>query len=361
MTGSFALSCKAQNLNAQHQIMTDRLLMPDEGMPHVRTWMAYVAHDYIWARRQLSEVKRNLLAIATTIAKYEPVALLVSPEDFLEAQTALGDLSKYPYGIDLIPCPLDDFWLRDTGPTFVFDEQDTKYAIDFNFNGWGRKQEYRYDALVAEFVTTKSKVEAIATDLVLEGGSFEIDGQGTAILTKSSVLNDNRNPGWTQAEVEAELKELLGLRKIIWLEGIKGRDITDAHVDFYARFTAPGQVIASRENYAQSYDYDITRQNIKILQQSTDADGNPLEVTIIDTPETINEKFGVRDFAAGYIGYYLCNGAVIMQKFGDAEADQNAKEILAEAFPDRVIEQLAIDGIASGGGSIHCATQQEPG
>lgn len=362
IAGGFALGYRAHNLTIASQMITvpDGLRMPDEGETHLRTWMAYVAHNYVWSRKQIPEVKRNLMTIARTIAKYEPVTMLVSPEDFMEAEAALGNPSQYPHPIELVVCPIDDLWLRDTGPTFVFDAQGAKQAIDFNFNGWGRKQEYRYDAMVAEFITGKSRAGAIATDLVLEGGSIEIDGYGNAILTKSSVLNRNRNPDWTQAEVEAELKELLGLRHIIWLDGIKGRDITDAHVDFYARFVGKGQVVASRDNYGQSHDYDVTRANIATLNGATDADGNPLEVTIIDAPNIINESFGARDFAAGYIGYYLCNGAVIMQKFGDPEMDQNAKEILAELFPDRVIEQLAIDGIASGGGSIHCATQQEP-
>ncbi len=173
-------------------------------------------------------------------------------------------------------------------------------------------------------------------------------------------MNDNRNPSFTKETFEKELKLLLGIKKIIWLKGIKGNDITDAHVDFYARFTKIGTVLVSRENYTKSYDYAITRENIEILQNSTDAKGNPLEVIIIDNPETFNKSFGDKDFAAGYIGYYVCNDAVIMQKFGDTQADQNAFNIIQNQFPNRTIEQIATDGIASGGGSIHCSTQQEP-
>ena len=117
--------------------------------------------------------------------------------------------------------------------------------------------------------------------------------------------------------------------------------------------------MVSRDNYRESYDYEITRENIQILQNSTDPHGRNLDLVIIDTPDIIDERFGADDFAAGYIGYYVCNGAVIAQKFGDKAADNNARRILEKAFPDRVIEQIAIDGIASGGGSIHCATQQE--
>jgi len=179
-------------------------------------------------------------------------------------------------------------------------------------------------------------------------------------MTESCIINDNRNPGRDKQEIETELKKLLGLDKIIWLKGIKGKDITDGHTDFYARFAKPGVVIVSRDTDEDSYDYDITRENIKILQSSMDAKSNPLNLVILDTPWNISKKYGTKDFAAGYVGYYVCNGAIIMQKFGDRKADNAANIKLAKVFPNHRIEQIAIDGIASGGGSIHCATQQEP-
>lgn len=264
-----------------------------------------------------------------------------------------------PFPIELIEFEVNDLWLRDTGPTFVTKGDGEKIAIDFNFNGWGNKQEHSLDKHVAKFIAKQSRAILEKTNLVLEGGCFEVDGYGTAILTKSCVLNKNRNPHLNQHQVEQELKALLGLKKIIWLEGIKGKDITGGHTDFYARFTRPGKVIVSRDNDRTSHDYKVTRQNISILQKSDDATGNKLKLLILDTPEIINEQFGVSDFAAGYIGYYVCNGAVISQKFGDKLADERAKRILQQSFPERIVEQIAIDGIASGGGSIHCATQQE--
>ncbi len=345
-------------LAASDQTTPQTLFMPDESHRHKRTWMAFVANEYIWAKRQVPEVKRNLAAIAKTIAKYEPVSILVGAADMEQAESLLAP-DQHPFPIELIEFETDDLWLRDTGPTFVTNHAGEKFAIDFNFNGWGNKQAHTRDAKVARFIAHRAKAKLISTNLVLEGGCFEVDGHGTAILTKSCVLNDNRNPGWSQQQVEEELKYLLGLQKIIWLEGIKGKDITDGHTDFYARFAKPGEVIVSRDNYEASYDYQVTRENIEILANSTDASGKKLKLVIIDTPETINERFGTSDFAAGYIGYYVCNGAVIAQKFGDKKADRNAKLLLEKAYPDRVVEQIAIDGIASGGGSIHCATQQE--
>lgn len=357
-SGSFLVGVNSNNAISSSTSLF--LAMPEEGELHLKTWMSFVANDYIWSKRQMPEVKRNLALIAKTIAKYEPVSMLVSPYDYDEAVSLLGGLESHKYPIDLIEFTTDDLWLRDTGPTFVIDGKGRKYAIDFNFNGWGEKQEYSHDTKVAKFIAQKSNTFLQETELVLEGGSFEIDGHGTAILTKSCVLNKNRNPYLNQTQIEEELKALLGIRKIIWLEGIKGKDITDGHTDFYARFSKKGEVLVSRDNYKGSYDYQVTRDNIEILRNSTDADDNKLKVIVLNTPDIINEQYGVSDFAAGYIGYYVCNNAVIMQSFGDEVADQNTKDILIKAFPNRVVEQIAIDGIASGGGSIHCATQQEP-
>ncbi len=355
---AWGLALGNNSVAKSNNFSSSMLFMPDESQPHKRTWMAFTANDYIWSRRQIPEVKKNLALIANTIAKYEPVSILVNPDDYEDAKRLMNQ-NQNGFPIELIHFETDDLWLRDTGPTFVTNGQNEKIAIDFNFNGWGSKQEHTKDEKVAKFIAKQSNARVEKTDLVLEGGCFEIDGHGTAILTKSCLLNDNRNPHLTKFEIEQELKTLLGLRKIIWLEGIKGKDITDGHTDFYVRFAQPGNIVVSRDNYKGSYDYEVTRENIKILQNSFDADGNKLKLTIMDTPEVFNERFDVSNFAAGYVGYYVCNGAVIAQKFGDKKTDNQARVILQKFFPDRVVEQITIDGIASGGGSIHCATQQE--
>ncbi|WP_444941448.1 agmatine/peptidylarginine deiminase [Microbulbifer sp. ZKSA004] len=354
----FGGSLFAKKTLATQSLAYSSLHMPDESGQHKRTWMAFVANNYIWSHKQIPEVKRNLALIANTIANYEPVSILVSRKDLHEAKTLL-DLDSSNYEIELYTFEVDDLWLRDTAPIFVRSSYGEKVALNFNFNGWGNKQEHSLDKHVAKYIANRSGAIHERANIVLEGGCFEVDGNGTAIMTESCILNENRNPGWSKSDIEEELKVLLGLRKIIWLKGIKGKDITDGHTDFYARFIKPGEVIVSRDNYQSSYDYWVTRENIKTLSNSVDADENPLKLHILDTPEIINERFGTKDFAAGYIGYYICNGAIISQKFGDKNADEKARDILQGAFPDHNIEQIAIDGIASGGGSIHCSTQQE--
>ena len=359
MAGALLVGCSGSDSDAQltrtPPVPTGNWRMPDEAEPHVRTWMAFGASEAIWGRELLPEVRRNLATIARTIAKYEPVSMLVRAEELEIARTLLAGSR-----VELVEAPLDDLWIRDTGPTFVLAGPGQRAGVNFNFNGWGQKQEYAQDAQVAGFVAQQVGVQELHTDLVLEGGCIEVDGQGTAIITESCVLNDNRNPGLSKADFEAQLKPLLGLAKIIWLPGIKGKDITDGHTDFYARFARPGVVLAGYDPDPASYDHEVTKQHLEILRTATDAQGRPLEVLVLEGPLTIRDAYASDDFAAGYVGFYVCNGAIIAQEFGDAAADRAAHEVLRRAFPGRMIERLNVDGIAAGGGSIHCATQQEP-
>jgi agmatine deiminase len=327
--------------------------MPDESEPHEQTWMAFGASRRIWGYL-LPDVQSNLATIAQSIAEYEPVSMLVREADYDRAAQMCGS------AVNLVVCPLDDLWMRDTGPVFVKGDPIPIAGIDFNFNGWGQKQSHRHDAGVAGFVIDQIGSQAIATQLVLEGGAIEVDGHGTAMITESSVLNQNRNPGMSKSEFEALLKPLLGLDKIIWLPGIRGRDITDGHIDFYARFARPGVVVASYEPDPAFFDHTVTATNLDILRSETDADGNLLEVIVLENPQTIRPTFETNEFAAGYVNFYVVNGAVIVPEFGDALADDKTKSILQDLYPNRDIVQLNIDAIAAGGGGIHCTTQQQP-
>lgn len=328
--------------------------MPDEADNHTRTWMAFGASKAIWGEKLLPEVQRNLATIANTIVRFEPVSMLVRLTDYALAKKLVSP------AVELFVAPLDDLWIRDSGAIFVINEQGEKAAIDFNFNGWGEKQTFSQDAKVAGLIAKKAGVRKIPTDLVLEGGAIEVDGYGTAIITESCVLNSNRNPGMGKAQFEDEISELLGLDKVIWLPGIKGKDITDGHTDFYARFARTGLVLVGYDPDPNSYDHEVTLKHLEILRGASDAQGQSLEVLTLESPASIRSSYQSKDFAAGYIGFYLCNGAVIAQEFGDQQTDAEAMSTLKKAFPQREIVQINIDAIAAGGGTIHCTTQQEP-
>lgn len=315
--------------------------------------MAFGASGRIWGDL-LPFVRRDIALIANAIAKYEPVSMLARPNERHIARRLLDEK------IELVDAALDDIWIRDTGPTFVLRREGELGAIDLNFNGWGEKQEYEEDSKVAAQLSRLAGAQYLRAGIIGEGGGIEVDGNGTAIVTESCFVNRNRNPGMSKSECTSQLKTLLGLRKVIWLPGMRGKDITDGHTDFYARFAGPGAVIAGLESDRDSFDYDVTREHLEILQKSRDADGKRLRVIPLESPRRIRRTLETEDFAAGYINFYVVNGAVIVPEFGDNKMDSNCRDILSGVYPKRHIVQLNIDAVAAGGGGIHCTTQQEP-
>jgi agmatine deiminase len=333
--------------------------MPDEGEPHVRTWMGFTSSSSIWGR-DLAGVQQDLLRIANAIAAFEPVHMLVNPSARANAER-LRLTQPNSAKITLVDAALDDLWLRDTGPVFVQNATRLSRAIDFNFNGWGNKQAHAKDAKVAAFIAGQVGAPHRKSSLTLEGGGLEVDGAGTAIIKESCVLNDNRNPGVSKATVETTLRSTLGLKQIIWLPGPAGGDITDAHTDFYARFAGEGRVVVSHDAKDTYGERSVTQRHIDVLTKSTDAAGRALQLTVIPVPTApASPQADSESFAAGYINYYLCNGGLILPAFGDARADRLALDAMRLLYPARQITQMRIDAIAAGGGGIHCTTQQEP-
>lgn len=331
--------------------------MPDEGDKQVCAYVSFGAQEAIW-EDFTADVQEAIGLIARTIARYQPVVVLCRAHERDLAEELCGNKNT-----TFVVTELDDIWMRDIGANFVITEQGDLGAVDFNFNGWGNKQQHSYDARVARLLADDAEATYLRSELVGEGGGIEVDGHGTGIMTESCWINTNRNPDWSKAEVEEELKARLGLRKIIWLPGIKGKDITDAHVDFYARFVEPGVIIANLDTDPDSYDHKVTKAHLEILNNATDADGRKLKVHTVSPPlKPRNSRFSKNnpDFAAGYINYFVINGAVIAPQFGDKAADAKAFDLLTELYPDRDVVQLNIDAIAAGGGGIHCVTHQLP-
>ena len=332
--------------------------MPDEGEVHERTWMGFTSSNRIWGR-DLDAVQQDLMRIADAVAAFEPVSMLVNASALARAES-LRATAANAARIQLLGAALDDLWLRDCGPVFVrrIGGRELR-AVDFNFNGWGGKQAHANDARVAGWIAGRTGIQAVKSTLVLEGGGIEVDGEGTAIVKESCVLNPNRNPGRDKALIEQSLKDTLGLSKVIWLPGPAGGDITDAHTDFYARFAGAGRVVVSHDAQDLYRERAVTQRHINVLRQSSDAQGRPLVLTVIPVPtQPASAKADSDSFAAGYINYYLCNGGLIMPAFGDTAADRFARDALQALYPTRRLVQMRIDAIAAGGGGIHCTTQQ---
>ncbi|MEU7642781.1 MULTISPECIES: agmatine deiminase family protein [unclassified Streptomyces] len=322
---------------------------------HTRTFMSWPALEEVWGD-QLPSVRDDIARVARAVAEYEPVVLMARPEQQNEAQRACGSQ------VEVIPLAVDDLWARDTVPLFVEDAEGL-LGVDLNFSGWGNKQTHRNDAQVGRLLLEKYDIRRAKAPLVAEGGSFETDGEGTLLITESSVVNKNRNPGKSRDRIEDEIKSSLGIEKVLWLAGVRGQDITDAHVDSIARFTAPGVVLVDRAFPDSPPDVwsRAADQARSVLKDATDARGKSLEV--IDLPQPDLDKITGRGdaFVSTYANFYVANGALFMPRFGDAKADDRAKGILQDQFPQRDIVQVKIDTIASGGGGIHCSTHDQPG
>ncbi|MFJ5633691.1 agmatine deiminase family protein [Streptomyces goshikiensis] len=322
---------------------------------HARTFMSWPALENVWYE-DLPAVRADIARVARAVGEYEPVVMLARPDQQEAAQRACGS------GVEVIALPVDDLWARDTVPVFV--EQDRKVlGVDLNFSGWGNKQEHGSDAQVGRLLLAKYGIERVRAPFVAEGGSFETDGEGTLLVTESSVVNKNRNPGKSRDQIEAELRSSLGIKKVIWLAGVRGQDITDAHVDSLVRFTAPGVVLLDQAFPGSEPDVwsRAADQARTVFKEATDARGKRLEV--VDLPQPDLDKITGRGdaFVSTYANFYVANGAVFMPRFGDARADDRAKGILQEHFPKRDIVPVKIDTIAGGGGGIHCSTHDEPG
>ncbi|MFJ9516889.1 agmatine/peptidylarginine deiminase [Kitasatospora sp. NPDC101801] len=323
---------------------------------HTRTFMSWPASTGIWGD-QLPDVRGDIARLARAVAGYEAVVMFARSGQLDAAQNACGN------GVEVVPLPVDDLWARDTVPVFVEDSGTLK-GVDFNFNGWGEKQkEHGNDTALAAAVLGKYGIERVRTPLVAEGGSFETDGEGTLLVTESSVVNQRRNPGKSRDEIEAELKKALGVGKVIWFAGVRDQDITDAHMDCLVRFAAPGVVLLDQPFPGAPADVwsRSAAQAREVLTGATDAHGRPLQV--IDLPQPDPDRITGRGdaFVSSYINFYVANKALFLPKFGDAKADDRARGILRDHFPGREIVPVAIDNIASGGGGIHCSTHDQPG
>ena len=212
--------------------------VPAETARHEQTWMAWPGSHAIWGRL-LDGVQHDVALVARTVARYEPVTMCA----WGARQVALASQMCGP-GVTVIgSVPVDDCWMRDTGPVFGFDAAGRLGAVGLGFNGWGGRQRHRRDRFVARRVADRAGAPLRRAGVVGEGGGVEHDGDGTLIATESCWVNPNRNPGLTRDQIERELLHQYGATTMVWAPGVKGRDITDDHIDATSRFARPGVVL----------------------------------------------------------------------------------------------------------------------
>ncbi|WP_159604261.1 agmatine deiminase family protein [Agromyces humi] len=336
--------------------------MPAETAPHDRTWMAFPREGLTLGERESDREAGYAAwsAVANAIVPFEPLVMVVDPSETARARRMLDG------AIELVEAPLDEFWMRDFGPTFVLDDERPGVlgAVDWIFNGWGAPDwaEWTKSAEIARVVADRVGAELVSSVLVNEGGGIHVDGEGTVLLTETVQLDPRRNPYADRARVEAELARTIGTTKAIWLPRGLTRDYddfgTNGHVDIVATIPSPGRLLLHAQRNPEHPDFEVTRDLRAQLEGETDAAGRPFEIVDLPAPDTLRDHEGFVDWS--YVNHLVVNGGVIACGFGEERADAAAREILADAYPGRQVVTIDAREIFARGGGIHCITQQQP-
>lgn len=353
---------------------TDGFRLPAEFEPHAGCWMTWPERPDVW-REHAEPAQEAFAAVARAIVRFEPVTVCASREEWEKARAVL------PKEVRVVEMSSNDAWMRDYAPTFVVDNSHRVRGVDWTFNGYGGADEGCYwpchhDNQMAAKILELERIHRYKCDMVLEGGSIHVDGQGTLITTEECLLNPNRNPGLSRADIEDNLKEFLSVEKIIWLQaGVYGDDDNSGHVDDLCCFARPGVVLLTWTDDPHDPQYARSRDAFERLSKPRDARERPFEIHkihqpdpiyfseaevagIIPTPNAVRRYAGKR-IGASYVNLYVANGGVLVPGFGDPR-DADAVATLRSLFPNREVVQLQTHEILLGVGNVHCIVMQQP-
>ena len=320
--------------------------MPAEFARHSRTVICWPARPEIYGSR-LPEAQTAHAALANTISGYEPVTMIANPQDLSAARKACAE------NVDVVALEIDDAWFRDSGPNYVIENREL-IATCWTFNGWGEKfVPFDRDATIATRWAAHAGHKTRKINMVLEGGSLNVDGAGTLITTEQCLLHPNRNPKLSRDQIAERLCLELGQQRVVWLPfGLALDDDTDGHVDNVAAFIGEKIVIMQGCDDKNEADFSRCATNISVAK---DAGLTVHEIPVL--PYVVTDSVRA---AVPYLNFYICNDAVIVPVCGH-DADSEMLALLGEFIPDRDIIGLEIGEILSrGGGGIHCITQQIP-
>jgi agmatine deiminase len=325
----------------------DGFSMPAEWDQHAACYMEWptLTRRELWGER-FEEAKRDYAQVATAVAAFEPVVMVCHPDQEVEARRQCGE------GVEILPVPIDDSWMRDNGPIFVRDDRGRVALVHFRFNSWGERfHPYDRDAQVPRHLASHLGMRRYEAPFVLEGGSFFVDGEGTLITTEQCLLHPNRNPTMSREEIEQGLRDYLGVETIIWLGlGHSTDRDTDGHIDGIASYVAPAIVALLAPDDPDDPDHDRGKENLDRLRAARDDRGRGFEVIPFQTRPA---------GTVPYLNFYLPNGGVVAPVAGRPE-DEQALEQIAKLYPEREIVPVPGEALCFGGGGPHCITQQVP-
>lgn len=332
--------------------------MPSEWSRHDSTWLSWPKNPLTFPPEIVSRVEASYVKMIEALARGERVDLLV--DDGRTEGRVRSMLSAKNVAFHKVKSA--DVWIRDYGPIFVKRKgvrAHTVAATKWEFNAWGGK----YDDLLPDNATglevaRSTGLEVFETGVVLEGGSIDVNGRGALLTTEQCLLNRNRNPGLSKAQLERLLHDFLGVESVLWLgEGVAGDD-TDGHVDDIARFVDENTIVCMTEPDVGDVNHKALKRDQELLSNCRDAEGRRFEVVPIAMPRRVEGEEG--RLPASYANFYVGNSAVLVPVFGDARRDNAALETLSEFFQGRDIVPVDCRELVYGFGGIHCVSQQQP-
>lgn len=336
--------------------------MPAEWAKHESTWLSWPTNIETWPGKRLASVEDTYLQMLEGLLPGEKVNLLVRDKTAAEKlRKRLEKMGISTKNLILHLIPTVDTWIRDFGPTYLKkagkSKGDDKAWVKWIFNAWGGK----YASLMEDtkIFQDKSLIPHPCFDagIILEGGSIEVNGEGTCLTTEQCLLNKNRNPQFSRKQIEQLLKDYLGVSHIVWLkEGIVGDD-TDGHIDDIARFVNKNTIVTVFEDDESDANYHLLKENWEDLKQSEDQDGKKWNVVKLPMPGVIAD--GDVRLPASYGNFLIANKAILLPVYGHRN-DRKAAQILQDYFPKHEILPIRCNDMVYGLGAIHCVSQQEP-
>lgn len=331
--------------------------MPAEWEAHSATWLSWPRREGISFPDAYDRVMPTFREMVAALIESEPVCINVSNGAHeAEARTVLEGLA--PECITYYQIPTNEPWCRDHGPIFLTRAEEPRLAaVDWDYNAWGGKYPpFDRDEVVPTRIANSLGLPVYHGGMILEGGSIDVNGRGACLTTESCLLNPNRNPNMTRAQIEQRMRDFLGLRDIFWLaRGTEGDD-TDGHIDNLARFVSERTVLALVEDDPESSNYEPLQENLARLREIR-IDGEALEIVQLPTPPRMERED--LTLPASYANFYIANTVVLVPTYNHSN-DARAVELIQRAFPDRVVRPIDSRELIWGLGAFHCLTQQQP-
>jgi agmatine deiminase len=333
--------------------------MPAEWEPQSAVWLSWPHNRQTWPGH-FRLIPATFARIVAQISQRETVrincAARLQPAARKLCAKAGADLSRVAF----FNHPTNDAWCRDHGPIFVKNERTGEVAItDWRYNAWGGKYPpYDLDNAIPPKIARALGLRRFGNDMVLEGGSIDVNGRGLLLTSEQCLLNKNRNPHLTRREIERELKDTLGVKRVLWLgEGIVGDD-TDGHIDDITRFYKPDGFVTCVEPNRRDANHRFLADNLDRLRDFRTAAGKKFEIVPLPMPRPFG--FHGQRVPASYANFLIINSAVLVPQFRQPKRDAEAREVLGHCFPGREIVGIDCYDLIWGLGTLHCISQQQP-